>query len=69
MLAVAGLLGVFWFERQRDELKAFLASCAYIIGMLTSAATGLYPYVLPAATNPGYGLTVYSCLLYTSRCV
>ncbi|MGC1684671.1 MAG: cytochrome d ubiquinol oxidase subunit II [Candidatus Acidiferrales bacterium] len=60
VLAVAGLLGVLWFERERDELKAFLASCAYIIGMLTSAATALYPYVLPAATNPSYGLTVYS---------
>ena len=60
VLAVAGLLGVLWFLRARDELKAFLASCAYIVGMLTSAATGLYPYVLPAATNPAYGLTVYS---------
>jgi cytochrome bd ubiquinol oxidase subunit II len=60
VLAVAGLLGVFWFERRRDELKAFLASCAYIIGMLTSAACSLYPYVLPAATNPAYGLTVHS---------
>ena len=60
VLAVAGLLGVFWFERRRDEPRAFLASCAYILGMLTSAATGLYPYVLPAATNPAFGLTVYS---------
>ena len=60
VLAVAGLLGVFYFERRRDELSAFLASCAYILGMLTSAACSLYPFVLPAATNPIYGLTVYS---------
>jgi cytochrome d ubiquinol oxidase subunit II len=60
VLAVAGLLGVIFFERRRDELKAFLSSCAYILGMLTSAASGLYPYVLPAATNPAYGLTVFS---------
>jgi cytochrome d ubiquinol oxidase subunit II len=33
VLAVAGLLGVLWFLRARDELKAFLASCAYIVGM------------------------------------
>jgi cytochrome bd ubiquinol oxidase subunit II len=60
VLAVAGLLGAFYFERNHDELKAFLASCAYILGMLTSAAASLYPYVLPAATNPVYGLTVHS---------
>jgi cytochrome d ubiquinol oxidase subunit II len=60
LFAVAGLLGVISFERRGDELKAFLSSCAYILGMLTSAACGLYPYVLPAATNSAYGLTVYS---------
>ncbi len=60
VLAVTGLLGIYWFLRLRDELKAFLSSCAYILGMLTSAATGLFPYVLPASTNPRYGLTVYS---------
>jgi cytochrome d ubiquinol oxidase subunit II len=56
----ASLLGVFWFEKRPDELKSFLASCAYIIGMLTSVACSLYPYVLPATTNPAFGLTVYS---------
>jgi cytochrome bd ubiquinol oxidase subunit II len=60
ILAVAGLLGVLWFQLRRDELKSFLASCAYIIGMLTSAACSIYPYVLPASTNPAYGLTVHT---------
>ena len=35
-----------------------MASCAYIVGMLTSVAFSLYPNVLPASTNPSYGLTV-----------
>ena len=60
ILALAGLMGVWWFLRQPDDLKSFLSSCAYILGMLTSVAFGLYPYVLPASTNPDYGLTVYS---------
>jgi cytochrome d ubiquinol oxidase subunit II len=47
-----------WFMRQHDELKSFLASCAYILGMLTSVVFGLYPLVLPASTNSAYSLTV-----------
>ena len=44
--------------RKQDELKSFLASCAYIVGMLTSVVFGLYPLILPASTNPAYSLTV-----------
>ncbi len=57
-LALSGLAGMFWFIRKRDELKGFLASCLYIVGMLTSAVFGLYPLILPASTNPAYSLTV-----------
>jgi len=57
-LAVAGLLGIYWFIRTRQEGAAFGASCAYIVGMLTSVAFSLYPNVLPASTNPYYGLTI-----------
>ena len=39
---------------------AFLASCLYIVGMLTSAAFGLYPYLLPSSTDPAAGLSVYN---------
>ncbi len=57
-LALFGLAGMAWFMRKRDDLKSFLASCAYILGMLTSVVFGLYPLVLPASTNPVYSLTV-----------
>jgi cytochrome d ubiquinol oxidase subunit II len=57
-LALLGLAGMLWFMRKRDDLKSFLASCAYIVGMLTSVVFGLYPLVLPASTNPAYSLTV-----------
>jgi cytochrome d ubiquinol oxidase subunit II len=59
-LAVAGLGAVRVFLAQRDHLRAFLASCAYLLGMLTSVVFGLYPYVLPASTDPAYALTVYN---------
>jgi cytochrome d ubiquinol oxidase subunit II len=56
--ALVGLVGMLWFIRQRDELKSFLSSCLYIVGMLTSAVFGLYPLILPASTNPAFSLTV-----------
>jgi len=57
LLAVAGIAGVLFELRKRDERKAFLASCMYLTGMLTSVVFGLYPMVLPAR-NPVYSLTV-----------
>ncbi len=36
----------------------FAASCLYLLGMLTSVAFSLYPTVLPASTNPSFGLTI-----------
>jgi cytochrome d ubiquinol oxidase subunit II len=57
-LAIAGLAGTLWFIQKRDEWKGFLASCAYILGMLTSVVFGLYPLVLPASTGLGLSLTV-----------
>jgi cytochrome d ubiquinol oxidase subunit II len=59
LLAVAGIAGVLFELRKRDERNAFLASCAYLAGMLTSVVFGVYPMVLPAR-NPLYSLTVAS---------
>jgi cytochrome bd ubiquinol oxidase subunit II len=58
VLAIAGLAGVKWFARERAEGAAFVASCAYLVGMLTSVAFSLYPHVLPASTNAAFSLTV-----------
>jgi cytochrome d ubiquinol oxidase subunit II len=58
VLALSGLGAMAWSMRKQDDLKAFLASCGYIVGMLTSVVFGLYPLVLPACTNPAYSLTV-----------
>jgi cytochrome d ubiquinol oxidase subunit II len=49
-----------WSIRHKDDLQSFLASCLYIIGMLTSVVFGLYPLVLPASTSSAYSLTVYN---------
>jgi cytochrome d ubiquinol oxidase subunit II len=48
------------FALSQRELLAFLSSAAYIGGMLTSAAFGVYPYVLASNGDPRLGLTIYN---------
>ena len=58
LLAVGGLIGMGALRGR--AMGAFLCSSLFIVGMLTSAAFGLYPYVLPSSTDPRLGLTVYN---------
>ncbi len=58
LLAAAGLAGCFRWTRKGADARAFLASCVYLLGMLTSAVFGIHPYVLPATTDPAFALTV-----------
>jgi cytochrome d ubiquinol oxidase subunit II len=60
LLALAGLAGMYVFLRKGDDLMAFLSSCTFIVGMLTSVVFGVFPYVLPANTNPQFGLTIHN---------
>jgi len=60
LLALSGLTGVRIWDAKRMELMTFLSSAAYICGMLTSAAFGLYPYVLPSNGFPSLGLTIHN---------
>src|SRR5450432_317210 len=56
--AILGLIGIRVLDSRRAGLAAFLCSCLFILGMLTSAAFGIYPYVLPSNTDPALSLTV-----------
>ena len=57
-LTLAGLVGAWWGTLRRNARGAFLYSAAYLVGMLGSAAFGIYPYVLPSVTGPERALTV-----------
>ena len=59
LLAVAGMVGMQIFLRQGAEMKGFLASAVFIVGMLTSAAFGVFPNVLPSV-GPGESLTIFN---------
>lgn len=57
-VAVTGLIGAHVLRQRGRDFPAFLASAAYLYGMVALAALGIYPYVLPGR-NPALGLTVY----------
>ncbi len=58
-LAAAGLLGLAVFELGRGRAeRAFSASSGFLAAMLASAASTLYPFVLPSAGAASAGLTV-----------
>ena len=57
LLAFAGLAGMRVSSARELDLYAFLSSCLYLIGMLTSTVFGVFPYVLPSI-SPRPGLTV-----------
>ncbi|HEU4401334.1 MAG TPA: cytochrome d ubiquinol oxidase subunit II [Candidatus Polarisedimenticolia bacterium] len=58
LLALGGLAAMRAVRGRGADRNAFLASCAYLTGMLASAAFGLYPYVLPSNGDPAHSLSV-----------
>jgi len=60
LLALVSLVGILVFQRKQDDLKAFLSSMLFIVGMLTSVVFGVFPMVLPANTDPALSLTIYN---------
>ena len=60
VIVIGSLAYLYFAHSRRNEKGAFLASCAYIVGMLVGAAFALYPNVLPASTGAQYSLTIYN---------
>ena len=59
---VASLAGVWLLNRKAQPVKAFLASCLYLLFMLSGACWGLYPTLLPATTGPDRNITLIRAL-------
>jgi cytochrome d ubiquinol oxidase subunit II len=57
LLAVGSLVAIHRLLRRPPGSGAFIASSLYLAGMFGTAASGLYPYVLPAIGQPSGGLT------------
>ena len=58
ILVAAALIAMRAYQISKRDRETFLSSAAYIIGMLGGAAFALYPYLLPASTDPAYSLTI-----------
>src|SRR3954470_1836365 len=57
VLAVGALVAVLVAQRRGAWGRAFTGSALFIVGLLTTMAAGLYPYILPAHEHKPYGLT------------
>jgi cytochrome d ubiquinol oxidase subunit II len=55
---VVSLAAVWFWNRNAQPLKAFLASCCYLFFMLAGACWGLYPTLLPATTGAANDITL-----------
>jgi cytochrome d ubiquinol oxidase subunit II len=59
-LVVVALFAMWFFRARGRDLAAFLSSSTFITAMLAGAAFMMHPFLLPASTNPSYGLTIYN---------
>ncbi len=57
LLILAGLVGVFFFQKRNHDLGAFLSSCAFLVGVLTGTAVSQYPDLLRSSIDPTMNLT------------
>lgn len=55
---LASLAGIWIWNARGQAVKAFLSSCVYLFFMLAGACWGLYPTLLPSATNPALNITL-----------
>jgi cytochrome d ubiquinol oxidase subunit II len=60
LLGIFGLAGMLYWNSTKQDARTFLASAAFIAGMLASTAFGLFPNLLVASTDPKYNLTVWN---------
>ncbi len=59
-LALVAALGAWRQIRRARHFTAFLASAAMIAMLLCAVAAGLYPVMIPSATDPAFSLTVHN---------
>jgi cytochrome d ubiquinol oxidase subunit II len=60
VIAAAGLLALRLCLNMKGDLLAFIGSATFIVGLLCSAAFGLYPDVLPAVGDASRSLTIHN---------
>jgi cytochrome bd ubiquinol oxidase subunit II len=59
-LVFGSLIAMFFLHKKGNEKGAFLASCAYLAGMLGGVAFAAYPNVLLSSGDQANNLTIYN---------
>ncbi len=57
VLSAGGLGGVFYFLKLGRELPSFLASSAFLLGLMAATMIGNYPFWLRSTIDPSFSLT------------
>jgi cytochrome d ubiquinol oxidase subunit II len=60
VIVLGSLIAMRVFQRRARDFMAFLSSTIYLVAMLGGAAFAMYPYLLPATTDPSYSLTIFN---------
>jgi len=60
LLAVAALIASRVFAGAGRQLAAFLASCGVVVGVVFTGIIGLFPNLIPSATDPAASLTIFN---------
>ncbi|QQS45000.1 MAG: cytochrome d ubiquinol oxidase subunit II [Acidobacteriota bacterium] len=60
VIVAASLGGMLHFRSKGNDLATFLASSAYLVGMLVGAAYAMYPTLLPSSADPSLSLTIFN---------
>jgi cytochrome d ubiquinol oxidase subunit II len=58
VIVILSLVTITIAIRKRTALTAFFGSCVYLVAMLTGAAAGLFPALLPSVGTEGQDLTI-----------
>jgi cytochrome bd-type quinol oxidase subunit 2 len=56
---LAGIWSLWTGLRRPAEMRAFIGSCAVIVGSLGAAAAGVFPEFLHSTLSPEHSLTAY----------
>ncbi len=60
LIGIAGLGGIFYFNRLQKHREAFWSSAAFIVAGLASNAVGLFPQLLPSTNSVNEAITIYN---------
>ncbi len=60
VLAILGMLLSFFWNRSKAYGKAFIASSVGIFGIVSTAGTAIFPFLLPSSTSPEDSLLVWN---------